>query len=109
MKAILTRQWNKAFSLLRYEPIMETVAGTDHKDVYVCPGDPVGYRNMCEASVTALLGSVHPELAGVGDSIEVEAFMIPLENMTRELRTLIREAQQKKENINDRCKLTGSD
>ena len=96
MKALLVKQYNGSFSLLRYEPILEKVVGTDHSDIYVKPGDPIGFRNMCEAATTALLGAVHSELATVGDSIEVETFIVPSENMTRELRKSILQAQVKK-------------
>ncbi len=96
MKAILARQWNRAFSLLRYDPIVTQVAGTDHTDIYVKPGDPIGWRNMCPAATQALLGS---SLSGVcdavGSTVEVEAFLIPRACMTPELKAMILTAQQK--------------
>lgn len=95
MKAILARQWNHAFSLLRYEPIVAHVAGTDHMDIYVKAGDPIGWRNMCEAATAALLGVDLSEFgSAVGSSIEVEAFIIPRACMTAELKALIRRAQK---------------
>ncbi len=95
MKAILARQWNRAFSLLRYEPIVAKVVGTDHEDIYVRPGDPIGWRNMCEMATYALCG-LDP-LAGdeIGPVTAVEAFIIPRAGMTNELRQMIKNAQQK--------------
>ncbi len=96
MKAILARQWNRAFSLLRYEPIVTHVAGTDHTDIYVKPGDPIGWRNMCEQATQALCGVEQlKDLDYVGASLEVEAFIIPRACMTVELRATIKEAQRK--------------
>jgi len=94
MKARLTQQWNGLISLTRYEPIIETVAGTDHKDLYLVPGEPLGFRHMCPLGTRALLGADHLELAGLGDSLAVEAFLIPAQNMTRELRQAIKAAQR---------------
>jgi hypothetical protein len=99
MKAILARQWNRAFSLLRYEPIIFQVAGADHPDVYVRAGDPVGYRNMCADSVAALMGSNPVGVDTVGQYIEVEAFIVPKKNMTAELRRLIINAQNTVEDL----------
>lgn len=95
MKAILAKQRNDSFSLLRYEPIVETIAGTNNKDIYVRAGDPIGFRNMCKAATSALLGTdIDLSLDSMGDSMNVEVFIIPRKNMTLELRKLIMKAQK---------------
>lgn len=102
MKAILARQWNGAFSLLRYLPVVAEVAGAGHSDIYVRPGDPIGWRNMCEMATYALCG-LDP-LAGdeIAPVTAVEAFIIPRAGMTNELRQMIKNAQQKGGEHDDR-------
>ncbi len=95
MRAILARQWNRAFSLLRYEPIVTEVIGTNHVDVYCKPGDPIGWRNMCPEATSALLGaSLSGICDAVGATLEVEAFIIPRACMTPELKAMIKNAQK---------------
>lgn len=109
MNAILARQHNGSYSLLRLDPIVETVAGTDHKDVYVRPGDPIGYRNMCAASICGLLSLEEEPMTATGETMKVEAFLVPRQCMTPELRRLIRESQGTQheatfKNLNIDCK-----
>jgi len=94
VKAILTRQYNGLYSLLRYEPIMEKVAGTDHTDAYVKPGDPIGFRNMCEVSVAAILSLPSAPLTNVGETMKIEIFALRADSVTPELRRMILKAQQ---------------
>ena len=79
--------------MLRYEPIISNVFGTDHDDVYVRPGDPIGFRNMCAPATAALLGA-DPGIDRMGEYIAVEVFIIPQANMTKELRVAIKGAQK---------------
>jgi len=94
MKAILARQYNGSYSLLRYEPISEKVAGTDHNDIYVKPGDPIGFRNMCAVSVAAILSVPSAPLTEAGETMKIEIFAIQAGKVTPELRRMILKAQQ---------------
>lgn len=82
---------------MRYDPILARVIGTDHQDIYVRAGDPIGFRNMCAAATSALLGSDVNRLGDVGASLAVEVFIIPHDQMTDELRRAIKQAQIRKE------------
>jgi hypothetical protein len=93
VRGLLVRQHNGSFSLLRYEPIIQEVAGTDHLDVYVAPGDPVGFRNMCVAGTHALLGTAPVGLDDTGDALAVEVFIVPKAAMSADLRRRILQAQ----------------
>jgi hypothetical protein len=39
-----------------FKPRWCAVRGTDHADVYIRPGDPVGTRHHCAASMALLFG-----------------------------------------------------
>jgi hypothetical protein len=43
----LSRQYNGEYMLTAFEPTLEEVVGTGHKDLYILPGDPIGIRNLC--------------------------------------------------------------
>jgi len=92
MKAKLARQHNGQFSLFRFDPILSEVLGSGHEDFYVLPGDPLGYRNLCEGGVQLLLGA-DPGMDRLSEPMDVEAFLIPSKNMTTHLREIIKQAQ----------------
>lgn len=54
MKVWLSRQRNGSYMVTAYKPYICEVGRSDHKDVYMKPGDPVGYRHMCEESIKLL-------------------------------------------------------
>jgi len=56
IRAWLTRQANGEFLLSALRPIISQVGKTGRNDVYVRPGDPVGYRHMCPTSVALIWG-----------------------------------------------------
>lgn len=99
MKAILAYNGNGQYSLhhRRYPPIIAEVAGANRPGVYVAPGDPVGFRYMCEMGTAILLGADHVPLAIVGETLNVEVFIIQSKDMTPELRRAILAAQKSTE------------
>jgi hypothetical protein len=51
-------------------PKRHRVGNTNHDDLYIRPGEPIGYRNMCPASIEMLLsGFTHLDYL---DTTEVE-------------------------------------
>jgi len=48
MKIWLTRQANGLYMLTHFKPTVETVFGSNKKDVYIIPGEPIGVRNLCD-------------------------------------------------------------
>ena len=55
MRLYLSRQYNRQYMLTAIKPRAHRVGNTAHQDFYVRPGDPIGYRNMCQESVEMLL------------------------------------------------------
>jgi len=109
MKAKLARQFNGQYSLFRFDPICTQVLGSGHEDFYVLPGDPLGYRNLCELGVQLLLGA-DPGMDRLSEPMDVEAFLIPAANMTAQLREIIKQAQRgevKTNGIYDQDQRTG--
>ncbi len=52
----LSRQRNGSYMFTAYKPRVCKVGHSEHEDVYMKPGDPVGYRHMCEESIKMLWG-----------------------------------------------------
>ncbi len=55
-RAWLSRQrdGNYLFSLMK--PTLYMVRGTDYKDFYIVPGEPIGVRHWCPGGVKAFFG-----------------------------------------------------
>lgn len=59
MKLWLTKQRNGTYMLTKLKPIKCRVYGTEHEDVYVQYGEPIGLRHLCDviaqlAQITSL-------------------------------------------------------
>ena len=55
MKLYLSRQYSGLYMLTAIKPIKHRVGFSDHEDLYMRVGEPVGYRNMCPASIELLM------------------------------------------------------
>jgi hypothetical protein len=55
MNLFLSRQANGQYMLTAVVPKRHRVGNTAIDDLYIRPGEPIGYRNMCPASVEMLL------------------------------------------------------
>lgn len=55
MKLFLSRQGNGFYMLSAIAPKRHRVGNTSHDDLYIRAGEPIGYRNMCPASIEMLL------------------------------------------------------
>ena len=56
MKLILTCQHDGSYMLTAFKPLIDLVRGTEHSDVFVRPGEPVGVRHLCRDGVKAFFG-----------------------------------------------------
>lgn len=55
MKLFLSRQASGLYMLTAIPPKRHRVGNTSRDDLYVRHGEPIGYRNMCPASIEMLL------------------------------------------------------
>jgi hypothetical protein len=55
LKLFLSRQGNGLYMLTAIRPKRHRIGNTSHNDLYIRPGEPIGYRNMCPASIEMLL------------------------------------------------------
>lgn len=55
MKLFLSRQASGLYMLTAIRPKRHRVGNTSHDDLYIRAGEPIGYRNMCPASIEMLL------------------------------------------------------
>jgi hypothetical protein len=55
MKLYLSRQYNGMYMLTAIRPKLHRVGMSDHSDLYMRVGEPVGYRHMCPDSVRMLI------------------------------------------------------
>jgi hypothetical protein len=60
MRLFLSRQGNGLYMLTAIAPKRHRVGNTSHDDLYIRAGEPIGYRNMCPASIEMLLPGFHP-------------------------------------------------
>jgi hypothetical protein len=62
MKLWVSRQYDGRFMLTATEPVRERVRGTDHDDLYVPYGDPVGLKHLCNVVtlVWPVVGTLAP-------------------------------------------------
>lgn len=51
----LSRQANGLYMLTAIMPKRHRVGSTSHDDLYIRAGEPIGYRNMCPASIDLLV------------------------------------------------------
>lgn len=51
----LSRQANGLYMLTAIAPKRHRVGNTRHDDLYIRAGEPIGYRNMCPASIDLLV------------------------------------------------------
>jgi hypothetical protein len=51
MKLFLSRQANGLYMLTAIRPKRHRVGNTNHDDLYIRAGEPIGHRNMCPASI----------------------------------------------------------
>jgi len=52
----LSRQRNGLYMLTQHKPIKKNVGRTNEEDLYVLPGDGIGYRHMCAWSAERIFG-----------------------------------------------------
>lgn len=55
MKLWLSKRPNGSFMLTRYLPIKAELGKTGLIELYIAPGDPIGFINMCPLGTTAVI------------------------------------------------------